>query len=66
MASMHNTEANIEPPVHELLSDPITELLMQTDGVERAALDPLLHDIMDKISMVSAAHSSDAAKAEVA
>ena len=39
-----------EPLVHELLDDPITQMLMRFDGVERAALDPLLQDIMDKVS----------------
>ena len=44
------TEANEEPKVQELLDDPLAQMLMKMDGVDRQMLDPLLHDIMDKIA----------------
>jgi hypothetical protein len=47
-----------EPDVQELLDDPIAQLLMQTDGVQRAHLDPLLQEIMQRID---AAQTSQAA-----
>lgn len=49
--TIHATDAalNHEPPVHELLEDPIAQLLMQMDGVERQMLDPMLNAIMQRI-----------------
>ena len=38
-------QRNEEPPLGELLDDPIALLLMHKDGVERQALDPLLKSL---------------------
>ena len=66
MSNAHQTEPNSEPLIHELLNDPITELLMQTDGVERTMLDPLLQDIMHKVSNATHKVGAPAASVEVA
>lgn len=65
MTQAHNTDPNQEPRINDLLDDPIAQLLMQMDGVERTALDPLLHSIMDKISSASSA-TAPSKSAEVA
>ncbi len=66
MSNAHQTAPNSEPLIHELLNDPITELLMQTDGVERTMLDPLLQDIMHKVSSATHKVGAPAASVEVA
>lgn len=55
MGTSQKEELTSEPEVAELLDDPITQMLMQFDGVERTALDPILQEIMDRISGVDAA-----------
>ena len=62
--SAYNTEPNDEPAVQELLDDPIAQMLMAIDGVERQTLDPMLHEIMDKISRADLGAPHAAAHAE--
>ncbi len=41
--------SGIEPPLEEVVSDPIIQLLMQSDGVSPASLLPLMETIGAKI-----------------
>ena len=47
---IYETNPNHEPSVFDLLDDPITQLLMQRDGVERDSLAPLLDEVANRVS----------------
>lgn len=51
MASYRAPEisANDEPLLHELLEDPIAQVLMQRDGVERHILDPMIEEVTSSL-----------------
>ena len=55
MTTAFEKDLNHEPSIYELLDDPIAQLLMQRDGVERHALDPMLQEVADKVDVAEAA-----------
>lgn len=55
MTGPDELDLNAEPLVRELLEDPIAELLMRTDGVQRDILDPLLKTVAEAVDAREAA-----------
>lgn len=39
-----------EPPLSQLLDDPLTQLLMASDGVDPRALDHLISEVRDRLA----------------
>lgn len=43
------SKSGAEPPVNELVDDPIIRLIMKSDGVTLGALLPLIEEASDKV-----------------
>lgn len=50
-ASMDYSKAGKEPPINEMMEDPIMKLLMKSDGVSLGALLPLIEGVSDKVGL---------------
>jgi len=47
---MENATSQPEPLLDELLSDPIVQLLMKTDGVQEQELRPLINQLTESMN----------------